>query len=211
MNDRNRGIDDGNRKKQRNVWPVLAVGALCLGPFAVALLLYAGRDSFGGFDQLPNPDRELIANPAVVPLEPLRLADGSRTDPDWARSRWSLIYASIRPCDADCVAAVHRLDRVWLALGGERHRVRRFLLVPEGPAGGYFADGTAVPQGFAVGVIDAAGGDALIEALGRERVDPGRYFVVDPLGNIILSYPDAADQQRLLEDLERLLAVSRVG
>lgn len=186
-------------------WPVIAVGALCLGPFIAALLLYAGRGSFGGFDQLPNPDRELIENPQVVPLEPLRLADGSRTDPDWARSRWSLIYARLRPCDADCADALDRLDRVWLALGGEQDRVRKFLLVPQA------TEETVVPGGFAVGLIDASGGDALLDLLGRERLARGRYFVVDPLGNIILSYPDTADQQRLLEDLERLLEVSRVG
>lgn len=154
---------------------------------------------------MPNPDRELIANPAVVPLEPLRLADGSRTEPGWARSRWSLIYASSRPCDETCAAAVDRLDRVWLALGGERDRVRKFLLVPEG------LDGWAAPEGFVVGIIEVDGSDALVAALGRERLEQGRYFVVDPLGNVILSYPDNADQGRLLEDLERLLEVSRVG
>jgi hypothetical protein len=180
-------------------------------------MLYAGRDSFGGFDQLPNPDRELIANPGVVPLDPLRLADGSRTDPDWARSRWSLIYASARPCGADCAAALDRLNRVWLSLGGERVRVRKFLLVPKNlsgagaTAGSGGPDGVIVPEGFAVGLIDLAEDAVLVAALGRERLDRGRYFVVDPLGNIILSYPDTADQQRLLEDLERLLEVSRVG
>ncbi len=204
-------MNDGNRGDKRSAWPIIAVAALCLGPFVAALLLYAGRDSFGGFDQLPNPDRELIADPAVVPLEPLELADGSRTEPDWARSRWSLIYASSGPCDADCAAAADRLDRVWLALGGERDRVRKFVLVPEDPDGGSIADGAIMPDGFEVGLIDTAGGDALVDALGRERLDQGRYFVVDPLGNIILSYPDTADQQRLLEDLERLLEVSRVG
>jgi cytochrome oxidase Cu insertion factor (SCO1/SenC/PrrC family) len=197
--------------RRRSAWPLIAVGALCLGPFLVAVILYAGRESFGGFGQLPNPDRELIADPATVPLEPLRLADGSRTDSDWARSRWSLIFGTVGPCGEDCAAALDRLDRVWLALGGERDRVRRFLLVREGPDGGIVTDDITVPEGFTVGVIDIAGAAALVQALGRERLEQGRYFVVDPLGNIILSYPDTADQQRLLDDLERLLAVSRVG
>ena len=205
MNDRNLGADDGSRGGKRRAWPLIAVGALFLGPFIVALLLYAGRESFGGFDELPNPDRELIADPAVVPLEPLNLADGSRMDPDWARSRWSLIYGSFGPCDADCAAALDRLDRVWLALGGERDRVRRLLLMPGDPGG------SVVPEGFTVGFIDADGGDALAAALGLARLEQGRYFVVDPLGNVILSYPDNADQGRLLEDLKRLLEVSRVG
>jgi len=219
VNDRSRGVSGGDGRPRRNVWPLIAVAALCFGPFVAALLLYAGRDSFGGFDPLPNPDRELIANPAVVPLDPLRLADGGHTDPDWARSRWSLIYARSRPCAADCTAAVDRLDRVWLSLGGERDRMRRFLLVPDDTGDTGDTDGAAgpgrlegsVPEGFTVGLIDTAPGNALADALGRGRLEQGRYFVVDPLGNIILSYPDTADQQRLLEDLERLLEVSRVG
>jgi hypothetical protein len=68
-----------------------------------------------------------------------------------------------------------------------------------------------VPDGFVIGLFDVSGGDSLVDLFGRERLEQGRYFVVDPLGNIILSYPDSADQQRLLDDLERLLSVSRVG
>jgi hypothetical protein len=39
----------------------------------------------------------------------------------------------------------------------------------------------------------------------------GRIFVVDPLGNLVVSYPPAPNQELLLEDLERLLDVSRIG
>jgi cytochrome oxidase Cu insertion factor (SCO1/SenC/PrrC family) len=190
---------------KRPAWQLLAIAALSFGPFIAALLLYSGRDSFGGFDQFPNPDRELLAEPQAMPLEPLRLAGGGMTEPDWSRSRWSLIHARFAPCDAGCDAALARLRQVWLALGGERDRVQLLLLAPEGAAP------AAVPPDFLPGVIDASAGDPLVRLLGRERLEQGRYFVVDPLGNIILSYPDTADQQRLLEDLERLLTVSRVG
>ena len=188
----------------RRSWPIVAVGVLFFGPFIVALMLYAGRGSFGGFDQVPNPDRELIANPPLIPLEPLPLADGGRSEPGWARSRWSLVYAQSQSCESECEASLRRLHAVWLALGGERDRVREVLLVPEGEA-------PAVPPDFLVGLIDVPESDALVPLFGRERLEQGRYFVIDPLGNIILSYPPTADQQRLLEDLERLLEVSRVG
>ena len=147
----------------RGAWPVVAIAALCLGPFVAALLLYAGRDSFGGFDQLPNPDRELFTNPLAIPLEPLPLADGGESEPGWARSRWALVYAQSRSCESECDAALMRLHEVWLALGGERDRVREVLLVPEGepPA--------AVPPDFLVGTIDVARGDALVP-LFRRRV-----------------------------------------
>jgi hypothetical protein len=202
MNDKNVGE---NRRVKQSAWPVVAIAALCLGPFVVALLLYAGRDSFGGFELLPNPDRELFASPPTIPLEPLILAGGGRSDPTWSRSRWSLIYASSQPCEANCAAALERLDEVWLSLGGDRERVQRIVLMTEAPSGG------AVPNGFVVGLLASLGGGMLIDLFGRERLGQGRYFVVDPLGNIILSYPDSADQQGLLDDLERLLSVSRVG
>jgi hypothetical protein len=200
-----RGMNSGNRSAKKNAWPVLAVAALCLGPFVVAVLLYANRDSFGGFELLENPDRELFASPPAIPLEPLSLASGGQTEPAWSRSRWSLIYASTGPCETECAEALTRLEQVWLSLGGDRDRVQRILLLSAAP------EGVTVPDGFVIGLIELSGGDALVDLFGRERLELGRYFVVDPLGNIILSYPGAADQQGLLDDLERLLAVSRVG
>ena len=186
-------------------WPLAALAALFFGPFLIAVVLYAGRDSFGGFGQLPNPDRELIANPPAVPLEPLALADGGASEADWARSRWSLIYARIAACQDPCVAALSRLHQVYLALGGDQDRVQQVFLMPASDVG------APVPSGFLVGVVDAPANAGLVAVLGRDRLEQGRYFVVDPLGNLILSYPDDADQGRLLEDLERLLEVSRVG
>ena len=67
------------------------------------------------------------------------------------------------------------------------------------------------PAEFLLGLLETPGSAELSQVLGPERLEEGRYFVVDPLGNLILSYPDDADQSRLLRDLERLLDVSRVG
>jgi hypothetical protein len=190
---------------KRTPWQLIALAVLFFGPFFAAIVLYMGRESIGAFDQVPNPDRELIENPATIPVEPLVLADGNLSEPAWARSRWSLIYARIDACEGRCIDSLTRLYQVWLALGGERDRVQLVVLAP---AGG--ADAAAGSE-FLVGVLDAPDGPALIDLLGSSRVAQGRYFVVDPLGNVILSYPDDADQSRLLDDLERLLDLSRVG
>lgn len=190
---------------KRGAWPLVALAALFFGPFLIAVLLYAGRGGLGGLEQLPNPDRELIEDPQSIPVAALPLADGSKTVPDWARSRWTLIYARIPACEGRCEAALTRLHQVYLALGGDRDRVQPVFLARASEVR------IQVPAEFLTGILDPADGAELIGVLGAERLLEGRYFVVDPLGNVILSYPDDADQSRLLKDLERLLDVSRVG
>lgn len=183
--------------------PLTLLAVVFVGPFVLAIALYLGRDTFGGFEMMPNPDRELIEDAPAMPVINLRTSDGVVTD--LLRSRWSLIYARMPACDAACVEALERVHRVYLALGKERQRVRLLFLAPAAQLG------TASADGFLVAGLDTPQGIVLARMLGPERLADGRYFVVDPLGNLILSYPADADQGRLLEDLERLLEVSRIG
>jgi hypothetical protein len=38
-----------------------------------------------------------------------------------------------------------------------------------------------------------------------------RFYVIDPLGNVMMRYPENAEGQGMLRDLERLLKYSWVG
>ena len=52
----------------------------------------------------------------------------------------------------------------------------------------------------------------LIPALDSAPVrDAGRIYIVDPLGNLMMSYAAAAPDEALLDDLERLLRLSHIG
>jgi cytochrome oxidase Cu insertion factor (SCO1/SenC/PrrC family) len=163
------------------------------------------REHVGGLAQVPNPDRELIANPPSVPLVALRRPDGTATDPAWSRSRWSLIYAKMTGCEGRCEEALTRLHQVYRALGADRDRVQQVFLAPAN------ATEAAAATDFLTGALDSPDGAELIRVLGPERLEDGRYFVVDPRGYVILSYPADADQKRLLDDLKRLLRASWVG
>jgi hypothetical protein len=182
--------------------PLTVLAVVFIGPLVLAIVLYAGRDTFGPFDSMPNPDRELIEDARVMPPTVLEGPDGAAAA---FRSRWSLIYAKMAACDAACLRALERLNQVYDALGKERQRVRLVYLAPARSLG---APGA---RSYLAGRLDTVEGAELARLLGPERLAAGRYFVVDPLGNLVLSYPADADQSRLLEDLERLLNVSRIG
>jgi cytochrome oxidase Cu insertion factor (SCO1/SenC/PrrC family) len=180
------------------------IAATCLGPFVLALLVYYVPNELTE-RRLANPERALLASPMPLPKVPVRMAGGGMTGPDWARYRWSLIYARITPCEGHCASALARLTEVHLALGRNQARVQRVLLVADEDF-----RMTGDPE-LLVGYLDGERDAELVGALGLEMLEQGRIFVVDPLGNLVMSYPPEPDQARLLEDLERLLDVSRIG
>jgi cytochrome oxidase Cu insertion factor (SCO1/SenC/PrrC family) len=180
------------------------IGATCLAPIVLALLVYYAPNDLAE-RQLANPERTLLASPTPLPQVRLRTAGGATTGPDWARYRWSLIYARITPCGGLCASDLARLTEVYLALGGNRARVQRVLLIADEDFR-MTGDPTLL-----VGYLDAERDTELVGALGLDLLEQGRIFVVDPLGNLVMSYPPTPDQAGLLEDLERLLEVSRIG
>jgi cytochrome oxidase Cu insertion factor (SCO1/SenC/PrrC family) len=188
-------------------WPrdIALIALITLGPLAFAFIVYFGPLEMREVPELENPDRELLAVPQPLPEIALRTPGGGQTASDWARYRWSLIYAKMTPCEGRCTESLVRLTQVYLALGRDRLRAQRVFLTAD-------ADFRMTgDRELLVGYLNDDREAELILALGRDRLEQGRFFIVDPLGNLVMSYPPEADQGRLLKDLERLLNVSRIG
>ena len=62
-----------------------------------------------------------------------------------------------------------------------------------------------------MGRLDDDRGAPLLRLLGEDRIQDGRIYICDPLGNLVLSYPADVEQKELLRDLQRLLDVSGIG
>jgi hypothetical protein len=164
------------------------VALVCLGPLVAALLIYYGPFGVTWLPQLPG-SRELLREPIAVP-------------PQWrsgASRPWQLVYATMSPCEEQCVVHLGRLLQVQLALGRDSNRVQRAVwhvgALPQ----------LGDPELAAHGLDDEVGRH-VVAALGAERLRGGRVYVTDPRGTVILSYPPEVDQKELLRDLERLLS-----
>lgn len=185
--------------------PVL-IGLICFGPLALAAFLYYGPFETAGLPRLQNPERELIEPPLPLPAVGLTTASGETSDPSWSRKRWSLIYATLRPCGHDCLRELNRLSQVYFALGGDRDRAQRVFLFGGAPAPPFNGGADML-----VATLDDPAGAELVKVLGRRKIEGGRIFVADPHGNLVLSYPADADRSQLLKDLKRLLGLSGIG
>jgi hypothetical protein len=180
-------------------------------PMALALVLHVsgwrpeGRSLQHG--ELVQPARPL---PDVV----LHTAAGpARKLSDW-RHRWLMVYAARLPCEAACESTLDLMRRVWLAQGREAQRVDLMFVVLAGTPAQSRELATTHP-----GLTVVGGTGESIQTLARALVSrdgtaleaPPRIYLVDPLGNLVLSYPPNADPSGIRKDLARLLRLSQVG
>jgi cytochrome oxidase Cu insertion factor (SCO1/SenC/PrrC family) len=187
---------------------MLLVGALLALPFAVAFALY-------WFEWRParlGNHGELIEPPQALPESGLTLVDGSPLPTSDLRRKWTLVMVIGSPCTAPCLQDLHQIRQVQVALNKEMVRLRRVLL------GSSVAQLRADP---ALAELQRSYPDLLIAAPdGGESGKPWRtllngvgyrFYVIDPLGNVMMRYPEKPEMQGMLRDLERLLKYSWVG
>ncbi len=174
-------------------------------PLAVAIWLYfsSGWRPGGGAEH-----GTLIDPPRALPDTPLALPDGSVAPADALKSGWLLVFVEEEACAESCRAALADMRQVRLALDKDAGRVKRVLLHA----------GACCESGFGAGepdllVLAAAGPEgAALRTRFPSAAGGGRgIYVVDPHGNLMMSYPASGAASGILKDLERLLRLSHIG
>ncbi|HZI84036.1 MAG TPA: hypothetical protein VFF44_08980, partial [Casimicrobiaceae bacterium] len=122
---------------------------------------------------------------------------------DSMQGRWILLVVTGSACDSLCERALYATRQARAIQGREQDRVARALLLPVGVAPPPEAL-LAQHPGLIVAQADPR---QWTPALGAAE----RIHVLDPLGNLVLTYPADPDIRRLAKDLERLLKASRIG
>jgi hypothetical protein len=203
---RARAVSAPGGVRARNLRTVVALAALFLLPLALAFYGYyaggwrpAGRVNHG----------RLITPPRPLPALALpHAAPGAGTaSAETFRGAWTLVYAGAGACDQDCRRALLVMRQTRLALNNDMTRVKRVLLATGSCCA---AELGARPEPGLV-VLDATGPAAAALAVFPANLRAHSLFVVDPLGNLMMSYDARDDPHGLLEDLRKLLRLSHIG
>lgn len=180
-------------------------------PLVAAFILYYG---FSGW----RPHGTTNQGDLITPARPL--AVGVLLDPqdqpleeDLLQGKWSLIYIGDGKCDARCREALTLMRQTRLALNDDASRVQRIFLVT--------ADCCDVDylmtehEGLITARAEEASDRAFLETFpsydGVAVEAAGRIYIVDPLGNLMMSYAPDSPQKALLEDMRKLLKLSHIG
>lgn len=183
----------------------LIVGLLAL-PFAIGAGLY-----FGGWQ----PSRishhgHLLTPPRQLPeqlLHPSGASFGARSTGKNSE-KWLLLFHVRGPCTAECAGRLDEMRRIHVALYKNMGRLSRAVLTdqPDDPA--LLALRASQPDLLLLTAPSAplAGEQASVLA---EIADP--LLLIDPQGQVIMTYPPDASAQGVRADLERLLKYAWTG
>ncbi|HKD55074.1 MAG TPA: hypothetical protein VKB72_12740 [Steroidobacteraceae bacterium] len=193
--------------RARNLRTLAALAALFLVPLVLAFFIYYGtgwrpaaRVNHGTLITPPRP----LPPTALAQLVPETAANG----PPLFRGRWSLVYVGNGACAADCRAALYLMRQTRLALNTDMRRVARVFLVTADCCDRTFLES----EHAGLDVRDASGPQARTLLTAFPASDRAHtLFIVDPLGNLMMSYDARQSPHGLLEDLKKLLRLSQIG
>ncbi len=142
-----------------------------------------------------------------LPVVSLDMPGDTKTSAVFLQGKWSLIYITADTCEQRCQAALRDTRAVKEALG--KARLQRVVLV----------DGACCARGWLTGERDDLVVGWLSSPQGRELLTAfpalampletaGRIYLVNPQGNLVMSYPANVRAPVILGDLEGLLRAS---
>ena len=143
------------------------------------------------------------------------------------RGRWLIVRVGPSDCGQDCQKALWVMRQVRLTTGRDRDRVERLWLVTDNrrPDQAAMADyeGTwalgvssdslqAVWQSPPLGMPSSGSPEAIGPTNSLNPLSPETSFwLVDPLGNLMMRFPKDPDPAKMKKDIIRLLKASRIG
>jgi hypothetical protein len=154
----------------------------------------------------------LVSPARPLAVDGLRAGDGGAVDPDLLRGHWTYVVFAPDGCEATCADQLYLTRQVRLAMNKDIPRVQRVLVLdaalPPDRAQQFAADHAdlvrVVASGAAPAFADQFRGAGF-------AADGAQYFLVDPLGNLMMVYDLSMPTKGMMKDLRKLLKISQIG
>ena len=187
---------------QRRV--LIGLALLFFAPLALAFYLYYGHVAWRPGSRVNTG--ELIEPPRPLPALALPLYGSGTTDPDFLKGKWTFLYVAAGPCSEGCRTRLYDTRQIRLALNRDMNRVQRVFI-----AGDDCCEAQLLRQHpDLITIRTGAPAAPLLDLLPDPAAEP-RVYLIDPLGNLMMSYPAGAKPKGMLEDMKRLLRLSSIG
>lgn len=176
------------------------IAAVFFGPLLFAAWLYFQGD-------LIQPTRTTNHGALLEPI--INLGDELPDSPLHAHNRdhWLLLYVNLNSCNERCREDLHTIRQLRLMLGKEMSRITRVFLHGDTPPDTVFLGETYK------GLI-ALSDHELDQLLANKKptgLPAGGYYLIDPLGNLVMYFEPDINPRDIVDDISHLLKLSRIG
>lgn len=216
-------------KKKRNLWPLWGVLAVTIAPVIASYTMYygvkpEGRTNYGDFVEPQVTVTDVSVSSLVLPKAESAFAvrrEQTKAGPltrlgDW-QGRWLMVRMGPAQCSEACKQELWLMRQIRLTTGRERERVERiWILTDQGtpdPALLAEHEGLWVVRLTPFNKADPLVSNWLSVAAQSAKSNQGasNIWVIDPLGNLMMRFPDNPDPNGMKKDMNRLLKASRIG
>ena len=148
---------------------------------------------------------------SLLPVTPLvhtagTLLDGAPFKLEALHGKWLMVYVGEAACDAACSKQLYYMRQSRISQGKDQDRIERVWVVTDA--------GTPDPA-----LLKFHAGLRVWRAVQADfthqfpAVRPGAHhlYLVDPIGNLMLRFPENADPRGVIKDMKLLLKASQVG
>lgn len=171
----------------------------------------AGWLAFYVFDLKPGSNHygTLVqpARPLVFPV--VGTVDGKMLENDFWK-KWTFVVVDNKGCQKQCRENLYYLRQMRIALGRDSDRVQNLIITPDRVS----SDLSVYLQDYPdLTVVDNAGYELInkFEMQGVLTGDQPLLYLIDPAGNLMMTYPAVNKPKSILSDMRRLLKVSQIG
>jgi len=194
-----------NDVRTRNLRTIGALAALFFLPVLVSFWMYYGS----AWRPAASTNHGDLLRPArPLPRVDLRDAKGEFAPANVLAEKWTLVYVGDGECDDACKTALYFMRQTRLSLNNEMSRVSRVLLATAQCCNREFLE----REHAGLVVLDASGPEAADLVSTFPTTDRAQsLYIVDPLGNLVMSYDTRESPKGLLTDLKKLLKLSHIG
>lgn len=192
-----------NPRKGRIVF--LAIVAIFVIPFVGANYFYKKAQD----GQLWGTTNNGILIQPAKPLGEIAAiqADGETFTLKDLRGKWTMLYVATQGCEQDCKQTIFYMRHIWALLNKESHRVKRLLIVDESSKAQLADFLINYPEMMVVTDV----GLSLQKQLPADISEEPVIYLVDPIGNVMMAFPQSLDAAKIFKDLKKLLKISQVG
>ena len=156
---------------------------------------------------------QLITPARPIQNLPLITIDGSKIKFDQLYGKWSMVTFGDSTCSDICKKTIYTMRQLHAGQGKEQGRIQRILILtdnktPRTPSSEINTNDMTIIVGTAESISTLSKQFTLP---GATSVDLGRIYLIDPMGNLFMTYAATQDPHGIRKDLIQLLKNSWVG